>query len=211
MELSELVGRQPVALVTQECQRGVVGADSLLPELAAAAAPVLPQIAMLVTAARQHEVPVVHCLAAARPDRRGEPGNAPLYRAVARSARPLLLGTSAVDIVSEIGPDERDFVITRLGGVGPMYDTGLGLLLRSLGIRTVIATGVSVNVAILDLVLDCVKAGFEVVLPLDAVAGVPPAYADAVIENTLRLLAKVVRSAEITACWGTGATARCDN
>jgi nicotinamidase-related amidase len=204
-ELHELVGAGGAALVTQECQRGVVGASSLLPELAAAAGPALPRIAELVTAARLAGVPVVHSLASARSDRRGEPANAPLYRAVARSDRPLLAGTAAAELVEEIGLDERDFVITRLGGLGPMYDTGLELLLRRLGVRTVIATGVSVNVAILDLVLDCVNAGFTVVLPRDAVAGVPAGYADAVIDNTLRLLARIVRSEDILACWAPAA------
>jgi nicotinamidase-related amidase len=85
-----------------------------------------------------------------------------------------------------------------------MYDTGLELLLRRLGVRTVVVTGVSVNVAILDLVLDSVNAGFDVVLPRDAVAGVPAGYADLVIDHTLRLLAKVVRSEDILACWKSG-------
>jgi nicotinamidase-related amidase len=65
----------------------------------------------------------------------------------------------------------------------------------------VIATGVSVNVGILDLVLDSVNAGFEVVVPRDAVAGVPAAYAQAVIDNTLRLLATVATTEDILSCW----------
>jgi nicotinamidase-related amidase len=204
VELGELAGPGAAALITQECQRGVVGPDSLLPELATAAAPALPRIAELAAAARRADVPVIHCVAATRPGRRGEPGNAPLYRAVARSGRALLPGTPAVEIAGEIGLGERDLVITRFGGIGPMYDTGLELLLRRLGVRTVVVTGVSVNVAILDLVLDSVNAGFDVVLPRDAVAGVPAGYADLVIDHTLRLLAKVVRAEDILACWKSG-------
>lgn len=204
MELDELAGAGAAALITQECQRGVIGPGSLLPELATAAVPALPRIAGLAAAARRAGVPVIHCVAAARPGGRGEPANAPLYRAVARSGRPLLPGTPAVEIADEIGLGEHDLVITRYGGIGPMYDTGLELLLRRLGVRTVVVTGVSVNVAILDLVLDSVNAGFDVVLPRDAVAGVPAGYADLVIDHTLRLLAKVVRSEDILACWKSG-------
>jgi nicotinamidase-related amidase len=141
-------------------------------------------------------------LAASRADGRASAWNAPLYHL---AGRPLLLATEAVDVVPEIGCDERDLVSTSLSGVGPMYDTGLESALRRFGIGTVIATGVSVNVGILDLVLDSVNAGFEVVVPRDAVAGVPAAYAEAVIDKTLRLK---TRAGPSWGSWSRGQ--RCD-
>ena len=48
---------------------------------------------------------------------------------------------------------------------------------------------------------DCMNAGFEVVVPRDAVAGVPPEYAEAVIDNTLRLLARAERTDDVLARW----------
>jgi nicotinamidase-related amidase len=111
-------------------------------------------------------------------------------------------------VLDEIGLDERDLEVTRPGGLGPMYDTGLELLLRRLGVATVVVAGVSVNVAILDLVLDCVNAGFEVVVPRDAVAGVPPEYAEAVIDNTLRLLARIERTEDVLARWAAAQAAQ---
>jgi nicotinamidase-related amidase len=199
--LTDLVAPGTAAVLTQECQQGVIGPLSLLPQLAEAAAPIIPKIARLALRAREIDVPVVHALAASRADGRASAWNAPLYHLAARAGRPLLLATEAVDVVPEIGCDERDLVSTRLSGVGPMYDTGLESALRRLGVRTVIATGVSVNVGILDLVLDSVNAGFEVVVPRDAVAGVPAAYAQAVIDNTLRLLATVATTEDILSCW----------
>jgi nicotinamidase-related amidase len=189
------------ALVIQECQRGVIGPDSMLPQLANAAAAAVPFIARLAHGARRAGVPVVHSLVTTRADGHAEPRNAPLYRIAARAGKPLLAGTPAAEVVDEIGLDERDLVITRAGGLGPMYDTGLESVLRRLGVAVVVAAGVSVNVAILDLVLDCVNAGFEVVVPRDAVAGVPPEYAEAVIDNTLRLLARVERTEDVLARW----------
>lgn len=190
------------ALVTQECQLGVIGPDSVLPLLAKAAAPAVPAIARLAHAARAAGVPVIHSLATTRADGYGEPRNAPLYRMAARSGKPLLAGTRAAEVLPEIGLDERDLCVTRTGGLSPMRDTGLESVLRSLGVSTVVVAGISVNVAILDLTLDCVKAGFEVIVPRDAVAGYPPEYADAVIGNTLRLLARVETSADVLARWG---------
>jgi biuret amidohydrolase len=190
-----------MALVMQECQRGVIGPDSALPLLAKAAAPAVPFIARLAHGARLAGVPVVHSLATTRADGYAEPRNAPLYRMAARAGKPLLAGTPAAEVVDEIGLDPRDLVVTRASGLGPMYDTGLESMLRRLGVTVVVVAGVSVNVAILDLVLDCVNAGFEVIVPRDAVAGVPPEYAEAVIDNTLRLLARVERTQDVLARW----------
>ncbi|MDT4999216.1 MAG: hypothetical protein QOK12_1321, partial [Mycobacterium sp.] len=57
------------------------------------------------------------------------------------------------------------------------------------------------NVAVTNLVMDAVNHGYQVVLVRDAVAGVPASYADAVIENTLSLLATVVTTAELLTHW----------
>ena len=58
LDLAALAAPAHTALVTQEIQRGVVGDLSQLPELAAAARAVLPNIARLVLAARAAGVPV---------------------------------------------------------------------------------------------------------------------------------------------------------
>jgi biuret amidohydrolase len=72
-----------------------------------------------------------------------------------------------------------------------MAGTDLDPVLRNMGVGTLIVIGVSVNVAITNLVMDAVNRGYQVVLPRDAVCGVPASYADAVIDNTLSLLATV--------------------
>jgi nicotinamidase-related amidase len=72
-------------------------------------------------------------------------------------------------------------------------------------VRTVVVVGVSVNVAVTNLVMDAVNRGYQVVLPRDAVCGIPREYADAVIDNTLRLLATVTTVDELLAIWGKGA------
>jgi len=74
-------------------------------------------------------------------------------------------------------------------------------VLRNLGVTTIVATGVSLNVAIPDLVMDAVNAGYEVVLPRDAVAGVPADYAAALIDNTLALLATVTTTDASIEAW----------
>jgi nicotinamidase-related amidase len=51
------------------------------------------------------------------------------------------------------------------------------------------------------LVLSAVDLGYQTVLVRDAVAGVPPGYAEAVIANTLSLLTTVVKADELVGAW----------
>jgi nicotinamidase-related amidase len=49
--------------------------------------------------------------------------------------------------------------------------------------------------------MDAINLGYQVVLVRDAVCGVPKSYADAVIDNTLSLLATVVTTDELLGYW----------
>src|SRR5436309_6846365 len=77
VDLAALLAPPHAALVANECQRGVIGDHSLLPELARAAAPVVPGIARLAAAARRAGVPVVHTTAVRRAAGRGAHSSAP--------------------------------------------------------------------------------------------------------------------------------------
>jgi biuret amidohydrolase len=56
-------------------------------------------------------------------------------------------------------------------------------------------------VAITNLVMDAVNLGYQVVLVRDAVVGIPAAYAESIIDNTLSLLATVVTTEQLAAIW----------
>lgn len=195
LDLVELLDPEHTAVVTSEVQRGVVGKGSILPELASAAEPVLEAIAGLLRAARDASVPVIHCTATRRPDGFGSNRNARLFMAVRGS--PL-----APEVAPEIGGvDPRDMVLTRYHGLSPMGNTDLDPILRNAGVTTIVATGVSVNIAITNMVFDAVNAGYQVVIPRDAVAGLPADYVDAVFANTLSLVATVATTDELLAQW----------
>ena len=66
---------------------------------------------------------------------------------------------------------------------------------------TIVGIGVSVNVGMLDFAMDAVNAGYQMVLPRDAVAGVPADYAQAVLDNTLSLIATLPSTADVLAAW----------
>ena len=73
--------------------------------------------------------------------------------------------------------------------------------LRNLGVSTIVAVGVSVNVAITNLVMDAVNVAYRVVVPRDAVAGIPADYATAIIDNTLSLLATITTTDDLIEAW----------
>jgi biuret amidohydrolase len=200
--LEELAGPPGTALVFQECQRGVIGDRARLRDLAdAATGAVTANLARLAAGARHAGVQVIHCLAVQREDYKGSNTNARLFAGARKRGVCLMPGSAEAEVVPEIGVHRDDLVLTRLHGLGPMTGTDLDSILRNLGITTVVAAGVSVNVAITNLVMDAVNRGYRVVLPEDAVAGVPGSYARDVIHHTLSLLATVVTTEELLAAW----------
>jgi len=201
MRLAELAGAGHTALVTQELQGAVVGPDAGLAALADEARRVaLPNIARLLPVARDGGVRVVHCLVQRRADGLGSNRNAKLF-AIGRSGVAIEPGSPGATLLPEFGPEPSDLVLHRWHGLGPMGGTDLDAILRNLGVTTIVAVGVSLNVAIPNLVMDAVNAGYRVVLPRDAVAGIPAEYGDAVIDNTLSLLASVTTTDALIEVW----------
>jgi nicotinamidase-related amidase len=203
LDLAELVDPSHTALVLQEVQNGVVGEQSALPELAAAAAEVglVPSCAALAARAREVGVPVFHCTAATRDDGKGANRNARLFVGVRKSGVNLSPGTSLVDPPAEIGVDPGDVVLARHHGLGPMTGTQLDPMLRNLGVTTIVGVGVSLNIGMPNFAFDAVNRGYQFVMPTDAVAGVPTEYAAAVLENSLALVATLTTTAEVVAAW----------
>jgi biuret amidohydrolase len=202
IDVRRLLDPAHTAVVTSECQNAVIGAESVLPELAAAAADtVIPNGARLCAAARAAGVPVAHGVAGRRADDRGSNRNARLFAALLRAPVRMDLATSATDVVPEFAVADSDLVLSRIHGLSPMAGTDLDPVLRNLGVSTVVVLGVSVNVAVTNLVMDAVNHGYQVVLARDAVAGFPASYSDLVIDHTLSLLATVLTTEEIVALW----------
>jgi nicotinamidase-related amidase len=106
-----------------------------------------------------------------------------------------------VRVPDEIGVDPGDIVLARYHGIGPMSGTQLDPILRNLGARTVVGVGVSLNVGVTNLAFDAVNLGYQVVIACDAVAGVPTDYGQAVLDNTLHIVATITTTAEIVRVW----------
>jgi len=195
--LGELLDPAGTVLLTVECQQGVVGPDGALPDLARAARGAVGNVARLVAAAHASGLQVIHAVAERRADGRGASRNARLFRAAERLPVRQLTGTAAVRVAPPIEVAREDIVVRRLHGLSPVQGTEVDALLRNLGCRTLIVTGVSANVAIPNAVFDAVNRGYTAVVPADAIAGVPADYTDAMIRNTLALVATVTSTDDV--------------
>jgi nicotinamidase-related amidase len=202
--LTDVAAPGHTAIVTQECQGAVMGPNAglaLLAEEARRAA--LPNIVRLLPAARKAGVRVVHCLVQRRPDGLGSNHNAKLF-ARGGAGVDITPGTAGAALLPELGPEPTDLTLARWHGVGPMGGTDLDAVLRNLGVSTIVVVGVSLNIAIPNLVMDAVNAAYRVVVPRDAVAGLPTEYGEAVIANTLSLLASITTTDELLDSWAEG-------
>jgi nicotinamidase-related amidase len=206
LDLHALLEPSRAALLMMECQEGIIGGIiGRAGGLGALADAVerhgtIDHVARLLTAARRARVPAVHCTVARRADGGGAAVNCRLLAATKRG-EPLLPGSPRQAVVAALAPAEGDYVVTRLHGLSPFHGTELDQILRNLGVGTVVATGVSVNVGILGLTLEAVNAGYQVVIPREAVTGTPDDYVEAVLEHTLGLLATVTSVAEVLEAW----------
>jgi nicotinamidase-related amidase len=211
MQLSDLVVPESTVVLTQECQKGVIGEHSLLPALAdsAKAVGLVDNVNRIVTTGRAAGCGVLHCIAATRDDRRGASTNAPLFQGTARAKGdgapsgpgPMSPGGPGTELMDGIEAADSDLFSTRIGGLSPVNGTDVPTLLRNLGAKTVVIMGVSTNVAIPNATLDCVNFGFNVVIPRDAITGYPVEYTDVIVKNTLSLVAKITTTDELVDVW----------
>jgi len=206
VRLAELLVPPTSALLVQEMQQGVVGTRSGLPALAEAGAGIglIDQVTAVVKAARTAGVTVVHCTAENLPGGFGVNRNARVFAAARKAGMENAPGSELVRPVPELGPEPGDVILPRYHGLSPMTGSSLDTLLRNQGVATVVVIGVSLNVAIPNLVFDAVNRSYQVVVVSDAVVGVPVDYGLQVLANTLSLVATLASTDEVVEAWAAG-------
>ena len=199
----EWVDPKSTAILIMEMQRGVVGDLSRIDTLVGTVKDgnVIRNIAALVASGRAAGIPILYCQALFRADRKGSAPNSPMLHNAMRNPDQILEGSPQAEIVPELAPQPPDFVVARYHGVSPFSGTSLDITLRNLGAKTIVATGVSVNLGVFGLCLEAVNLGYRVILPRDCVAGYPKDYADALIGNSLAQLCTVTDRNAIIDAW----------
>jgi nicotinamidase-related amidase len=205
MDLNEIADPRHSALVLQEVQKGTLGPKSPLREMAEAAAEVdlVDHIAKLAAAARAAGVRVIHCTVERLPDGFGLNRNARLFVMAARTGIRPPPGSELAEPLDEVGLAADDILLPRYNALNPMSSSPLDSILRNSGITTMIVTGVSLNLAIPNLVFDAANCSYQVVVVTDAVAGSPVEYGHQVIEHSLSKIATLATTQQLVDCWAT--------
>jgi nicotinamidase-related amidase len=171
----------------------------VLPALAADSAGLVANLRRLLDGARERGVRVVH--ATYEGSLGGEPtGTARLWRALGPATASWAPGRIETQVLPELlGP--TDMVLPRHHGLFPTLDTELLPVLKGLGVRTVVLTGVSLNLALPTTAGHTTQAGFRLIVPRDAVGGTPTDYANGVLDNTIAVLGRITTVDELVAEW----------
>jgi nicotinamidase-related amidase len=189
------------AVVCVECQNGVLGPDSVLPALAADSADLLNNVRRLLDAARAFGARVVH------PTYEGNLGGHPtgtarLWRVLGPATAHWRPGSPEAAVVAELLAPS-DLVLPRHHGLFPTLDSELLPVLHGFGVETVVLVGVSLNLAITHTAGHLTQAGFELVVPRDAVGGTPASYAEQVLNNTIAVLGRLTTVDQLIGEWST--------
>jgi nicotinamidase-related amidase len=127
------------------------------------AAHIIPNLKKLVVAAHEHNVPVIYSNDAHLPVDE---------EVVERWGKHAIKGTKEAEVILELKPQERDYVVEKRTYSG-FHETGLDMLLRGLyhgeGVKTVILTGLHTNICVRHTAADAFFRGYKIIVAKDGV------------------------------------------
>ena len=190
---------ETTAIVCVECQNGVLGPDSVLPALAADSSELVSSVGRLLDSARRFGARVVH--ATYEGNLGGQPtGTARLWRALGPATADWAPGSASTTVLPELLAP-TDVVLPRHHGLFPTLDSELLPVLKGWDVRTIVLAGVSLNLAITHTAGHVTQAGFDLVVPRDAVGGTPQDYAIQVLDNTIAVLGRLTTVDQLIGEW----------
>lgn len=192
------------ALIINEMQLGVVDpAYTTFGGLAeqVAARGITPRIARLAAAFRAAGLPVIHTPVVHRADLADVKGNS-LISALTLKKKSMREGTPDVRYVDALQPAPGDIEMQRTSGIISICATQLDAMLRRMDVATVVLSGVSTNLGITGNAIVACELGYHVVVPEDCIAASDAHTHEVIVENQLRLMARVVSSDDVIAALG---------
>jgi gluconolactonase len=189
------------ALVIQDLQNDVIieggaFADSGAPAHATAQN-VVANVRGLAEACRKAGVPVIHVWYIVEQDAPGLKQNAPLFQGV-KDANALVRGTWGAAPVDGLEPQPGDHVVEKMRMNG-FYETRLDILLRGLGVETLVITGAWTNMSIEHTARHAADAGYRAVVASDGTSTVDAEWQNAALSYAMQNVASVGTCAEIAA------------
>ena len=124
---------------------------------------IIPNIKKLVVASRKNNVPVIYSNDAHLPVDE---------EVVERWGKHAIKGTEGAEVIPELKPQKKDYVVEKRTYSG-FHETGLDMLLRGLyhgeGVKTIILTGLHTNICVRHTAADAFFRGYKITVAKDGV------------------------------------------
>src|SRR3954453_8261000 len=149
----------------------------------------------LAAACREAGVPVIHVWYIVEPGAAGLQRNAPLFEGV-KEADALVRGSWGAAPADGLEPQEGDHVVEKMR-MNAFFDTRLDILLRGLGVDTILITGAWPNMSIEHTARHGADAGYEVVVASDGTSTTGDEWQHAALNYAMTNVARVATCSEI--------------
>jgi nicotinamidase-related amidase len=118
---------------------------------------IIAPLSRLVASARATDVPVIYCNDAHHPG---------IDHELKFWGDHALAGTAGAEVIPELKPEPQDYVVPKRRYSG-FFQTDLHILLRELGVDTLIVTGLHTHMCVRHTAADGYQWGFDIVAPED--------------------------------------------
>ena len=198
------IDRASAAMVIQDLQNDVIieggaFADSGAPAHATSQN-VVANVAGLADACRKAGVPVIHVWYVVDEGASGLKQNAPLFEGV-KGANALVRGSWGAAPADGLEPKDGDHIVEKMRMNG-FYETRLDILLRGLGVETLIISGAWTNMSIEHTARHAADAGYRAVVPSDGTSTVNDEWQNVALNYAMTNVASVGTCAEIASALG---------
>jgi gluconolactonase len=192
------------ALVIQDLQNDVMIEGGAFAESGAPAHAtsqnVVANVKGLAETCRKAGVPVIHVWYVVEPGAHGLKLNAPLFEGV-KEANALVRGTWGAAPAEGLEAQDGDHVVEKMRMNG-FYDTKLDILLRGLGVETLVITGAWTNMSIEHTARHAADAGYRAIVASDGTSTVSDEWQNAALNYAMQNVASVGTCAEIASALG---------
>ena len=194
------------ALIIQDLQNDVIieggaFADSGAPAHATSQN-VVGNVARLADAFRAAGAPVIHVWYIVEAGAAGLRQNAPLFQGV-KEANALVRGSWGAAPADGLEPKDGDHIVEKMR-MNAFYETRLDILLRGLGVDTIVVSGAWTNMSIEHTSRHGADAGYQVVVPSDGTSTVDDEWQNAALNYAMTNVAKVATCGDISGALGGG-------
>ena len=197
----DAIDSKAAALVIQDMQNDVIIEGGAFAESGAPAHAtgqnVVENVQNLAAACRAAGVPVIHVWYIVEPGAPGLKQNAALFEGV-KGANALVRGSWGAAPADGLEPQDGDHVVEKMR-MNAFYNTRLDILLRGLGVETLIITGAWTNMSIEHSARHAADAGYRAIVASDGTSTVNDEWQHAALNYAMQNVASVATCAEISA------------